>query len=83
LHKENVPTENMIEALHAILGTAASRLVLTSPADVVGQVRQPNLPGTVDQYPNWRIPLPLTVEEFLTDERVRQVTAPLRREGSG
>ena len=42
-------------AMHALLGRARSRLVLISPYDVVGERRQPNLPGTVDQYPNWRI----------------------------
>ena len=73
LKAEGIPTDDMVLALHTLLGTAASQLVLTSPADVVGQVRQPNLPGTVDQYPNWRIPLPLSVEEFLTDQRVRAI----------
>jgi hypothetical protein len=24
----------------------------------------PNLPGTVDEYPNWRLPLPVTLEEL-------------------
>jgi 4-alpha-glucanotransferase len=27
------------------------------PADAVGDRRQPNLPGTQDEYPNWRLPL--------------------------
>jgi 4-alpha-glucanotransferase len=78
LAAEGFAMDDMVLALHRLLGTAASRLVLTSPADVVGQVRQPNLPGTVDQYPNWRIPLPLSLEEFLTDERVRAVAEALR-----
>ncbi|TDP93927.1 4-alpha-glucanotransferase [Labedaea rhizosphaerae] len=77
LRAEGIPTDDMVLALHKLLGTAASQLVLTSPADVVGQVRQPNLPGTVDQYPNWRIPLPLTLEEFLADPRVRTIAAAL------
>jgi 4-alpha-glucanotransferase len=64
--------------LHALLATAACRLVLTAPADVVGETRQPNLPGTVDEYPNWRIPLPVTIEEFFADDRMRAVVAPLR-----
>ena len=25
---------------------------------------QPNIPGTVDEHPNWRRRLPLAVEEF-------------------
>lgn len=45
--------------------------------DVAGERRQPNLPGTVDEYPNWRIPLPVTVDGFFADPRVRAAVAPL------
>ena len=55
-----------------------SRLVLISPYDVIGEVRQPNLPGTVEQYPNWRLPLPETLEELRDDPRVRVVVDELR-----
>jgi 4-alpha-glucanotransferase len=78
VRREGLPTDDPVLALHALLASAASRLVLTAPADVLGERRQPNLPGTVDQYPNWRIPLPVSIEEFFADERVRAVVAPLR-----
>jgi 4-alpha-glucanotransferase len=48
------------------------------PYDVIGEVRQPNLPGTVDEYPNWRLPLPVSLEELLADPRVDDVVAALR-----
>jgi 4-alpha-glucanotransferase len=73
-----MPTDDLVAALHALLASAAARLLLTSPADVVGETRQPNLPGTVDQYPNWRIPLPVTLDALFADDRVRRVVAPLR-----
>jgi 4-alpha-glucanotransferase len=78
LRREGVPTDDLVVALHALLASASSRLVLTSPADVVGEHRQPNLPGTIDQYPNWRIPLPVSIEEFFADARVHAAVAPLR-----
>jgi 4-alpha-glucanotransferase len=77
LAREGIPDDDMVVALHSLLARAASRLVLTSPADVAGQVRQPNLPGTVDQYPNWRIPLPVSVDGFFTAKGVRAAVAPL------
>jgi 4-alpha-glucanotransferase len=77
LAREGIPDDDMVVALHTLLASAASRLVLTSPADVAGQVRQPNLPGTVDQYPNWRIPLPVSVDDFFTAKGVRAAVAPL------
>ncbi len=70
--------DQLITAMHALLGRARSRLVLVSPYDVVGETRQPNLPGTVDQYPNWRLTLPESLEELRDDPRVRVVTDELR-----
>jgi len=75
--QEGVPTDDLVAAFHALLAKAPSVLRLTSPQDALGEVRQPNLPGTVDQYPNWRIPLPVTLEEFFADEHVRAVVAAL------
>jgi 4-alpha-glucanotransferase len=78
LREQGVATGDLPAALFHMLAAAAARLLLTSPADVVGEVRQPNLPGTVEVYPNWRIPLPVTLEQFFADQRVRAVVAPLR-----
>lgn len=72
------PTEeNLVIALHRLLATAASRLVLTSPQDALGEPRQPNLPGTVDEYPNWRLPLPVSVDDLLASPHVQAAIAAL------
>jgi 4-alpha-glucanotransferase len=70
--------DQLIVAMHALLARSRARLVLASPYDLVGETRQPNLPGTVDQYPNWRIPLPESLEELRVDPRLRVVTDGLR-----
>lgn len=75
---EGIDRSDPVVALHAVIAPAASRLVLSSPADAVGQVDQPNLPGTVDEYPNWRVRLPVDLDAFFADERVRAAVAPLR-----
>jgi 4-alpha-glucanotransferase len=75
--------DQLVVALHALLARSRSRLVLVSPYDVVGEVRQPNLPGTVDEYPNWRLPLPVTLEELREDPRVRVVVDQLRLRRGG
>jgi 4-alpha-glucanotransferase len=46
-------------ALHAALGRTGSRLVAVQAADALGLRDQANLPGTVDEYPNWRQRLPV------------------------
>ena len=78
--------------MHAALVAAPSRLVLAAFGDAVGDLRQPNLPGTVDEYPNWRLPVadgsgkPLSLEELLDSDGVRQMArllAGVSRPGQG
>lgn len=75
---EGITEDDPITALHALLARAPSRLLLASLTDVLGDVRQPNLPGTIDQYPNWRIPLPVPYEDLITDDRIRRRVRPLQ-----
>ncbi len=70
--------DDIVVAMHALLARTPCRLLLASPYDVVGEVRQPNLPGTVTEYPNWRLPLPVTLEELQRDPRVRRTIEVLR-----
>jgi 4-alpha-glucanotransferase len=44
-------------ALYGYLARTPAALVGVSLADAVGERRPQNVPGTSDQYPNWRIPL--------------------------
>ena len=44
-------------ALEAYLARTPAELISVSLADAVGDRRAQNLPGTSDEYPNWRIPL--------------------------
>ena len=73
--------EEVIVALHAALAATPCRLVLASLYDVLGELRQPNLPGTTDQYPNWRMPLPATLAEIRDDPRVERIVAVLSGRG--
>ncbi|MDQ4011144.1 MAG: 4-alpha-glucanotransferase [Actinomycetota bacterium] len=69
--------DDIVVAMHALLARTPCRLLLASPYDVVGEVRQPNLPGTVDEYPNWRLPLSATLEQLQRDPRVRRTAEVL------
>ena len=56
-------------------------LIGVSLAEAVGERRPQNLPGTVHEYPNWRIPLadgdgaPVLLEDLPAHEGVRAVAA--------
>ncbi|ORA13066.1 4-alpha-glucanotransferase [Mycobacterium arosiense] len=78
------PDENdIITAMHRFLAATPSRLKLISPYDIVAEPRQPNLPGTIDEYPNWRLPLPETLEQLRDDPRVAEIAAIFRPQSSG
>ena len=52
--------------LYAVAGFLArtkSRLLTISLEDLLGVVDQPNIPGTVDEHPNWRRRLPLAIKQ--------------------
>jgi 4-alpha-glucanotransferase len=49
--------EELVLDMYRLLLETPCRVVLAMPADAVGDLRQPNLPGTQDEYPNWRLPL--------------------------
>jgi len=51
--------------LYAVVGFLArtkSRLLAISLEDLLGLIDQPNIPGTVNEHPNWRRRLPLTID---------------------
>jgi 4-alpha-glucanotransferase len=45
---------NARDAIHRFLAKSGSGLALIQIEDAVGQTDQANLPGTIDEYPNWR-----------------------------
>jgi 4-alpha-glucanotransferase len=53
--------------LYAVAGFLAqtkSRLLAISLEDLLGVIDQPNIPGTVNEHPNWRQRLPLALDQI-------------------
>jgi 4-alpha-glucanotransferase len=83
------PAAEFTAALYAYLTRTPAVLIGVSLADAAGERRPQNMPGTVDEYPNWRIPLgdgdgkPLLLEDLPGHDGVRAVAtavaAGLRR----
>jgi 4-alpha-glucanotransferase len=69
--------EDIVVAMHEFLARTPCRFVTASLYDVLGVLDQPNLPGTTDEYPNWRLPIPTTLEEIAVDPRVRRIAGVL------
>src|SRR5690606_26982809 len=57
LDEGEADVDRQVEALHRLIAASPSALLGISLADVTGERRSQNQPGTVDEYPNWRVPL--------------------------
>ena len=74
---------DQVEALHRLLTLTPARLVGVSVADAIGDRRTINQPGTIDEYPNWRVPLtdgdgrPLLLEDIVTSDRARSLAGTI------
>jgi 4-alpha-glucanotransferase len=73
-----VMTADLTAALHLYLARTPSWVVLANVEDVIGQRAQTNVPGTVDQHPNWSRKLTCTVEQMMQDSRFASLAAQLR-----
>ncbi|MFE0255257.1 4-alpha-glucanotransferase [Streptomyces sp. NPDC059010] len=79
--------EAEIQAVHRFLLRTPARMVGIWLPDGVGDRRPQNLPGTWDQYPNWRLPIAdaegraVTLEELAASPRVRALMEVLREDG--
>jgi 4-alpha-glucanotransferase len=67
------------DAAAAHIGRAACHLALLPLEDALGAVEQPNLPGTIDQHPNWRRRFDTPVERMLNEPAVEQRLRGLAR----
>ncbi len=74
-----MPAE-LARAIHVYLARAPSQVMMVRPEDFLGQVDQVNLPGSIDEYPNWRRKLPLNIEEWLAAPRFTELVEALRAE---
>jgi 4-alpha-glucanotransferase len=70
----------IVTAVHRHLARAPSRLFAVRLEDLAGERAPVNLPGTVDEYPNWRRKLSVTLEGLPRQPLWRQVNAALRAE---
>ena len=54
-------------AVVRFLARTRSRLLTLSLEDLLGVIDQPNIPGTIDEHPNWRQRLPVPLDEMAAE----------------
>ena len=69
------------DAMHTHLAQAASRVVAVQIENILDMQDQPNLPGTVGEYPNWRQRLPLDTDAIARDPRLDRAARIMKDNG--
>ncbi len=70
--------ESLAAAIHAFAARARSLLFAVQLEDALMSARQPNLPGTTDGYPNWRLRYDATIEDLAADRRFLTIIGAVR-----
>lgn len=71
-------SRELAEAVHRYLARTPSQIAMLQIEDALSEEEQPNLPGTVDEHPNWRRRLPVKVETVASDEGIAALAAAVR-----
>ena len=70
-----------LAAAAAVLAQTPCLLVTVGLDDILDVVEQINIPGTVDQHPNWRRKIPVDIENLADQEGFKHVVHVFQRAG--
>lgn len=78
IHGKNVP--KYLEYSFNIYGAKTkSAIYLVKTVDIYGQIEMENVPGTVDEYPNWRVKLPILLDDIESDGTMRRFFKEIKK----
>jgi 4-alpha-glucanotransferase len=69
------PIVAIVNGCYRELAASPSRLVAATLEDALGVEQRPNIPGTTGERPNWRLALPLFVEDIEVHSGPRELAA--------
>lgn len=73
-----LPVEVVIERIYRLLGQVPCALVTATLDDALAVDERPNMPGTLEEWPNWCIALPVALEELETHPLAQRIADGLR-----
>jgi len=76
---ETLP-EHVAVALHRLVARTPSRFFAVALEDLTGNPEQVNIPGTMEEHPNWRRKSACTLEELPEHPWFKAITGALREE---
>jgi 4-alpha-glucanotransferase len=76
---EQAPVRDVVLGIHQLVAASPAALAVATLDDLAGAERRPNMPGTIDQWPNWRLGLPAPIEQIVDGD----LALAVRRELAG
>ncbi|MBB4659063.1 4-alpha-glucanotransferase [Parvularcula dongshanensis] len=71
--------EEVVEAAHRFLARSNAAVVMAALEDVLLQEEQVNMPGTMDEHPNWAVRYASDLEDWTKDEGARRLALAAAR----
>ncbi len=75
-----VMTPELSRAIHVFLARTPSMMQVVQFEDILQQTTQVNMPGTVDEHPNWRRKLTVSLEDILEYKGFQMLVEALNEE---
>ena len=69
--------DGLVQAVHAFLARTPCKVLVVQVEDMQGVDTPVNIPGTSEEYPNWRRRLPTNIEDMPGSERYESIGATL------
>lgn len=73
------PAGEVVAATYTLLSEAPSMILTATLDDAIAVEERPNVPGTIEERPNWSLALPVPLEEIEQSESAAAIAAALGR----
>ncbi len=70
-------------AIYEFLSLTPCKLLMVSLDDIIGTLNQQNLPGTIDEHPNWKQKYHISIEQLIEDKRFSELSSMLIKNQRG
>lgn len=75
---DGAPVDHVVVESYRKLAESPAMVVTAALDDLLGAEHRPNVPGTIDEHPNWRIPLPAPIDDLATSPLADRIVDALR-----
>lgn len=72
---DDAEVEDVVVSVHEAIAASPVELAIANLDDVLCVEERPNMPGTVDEWPNWSIAQPVPIDELVAGDPPRTLTS--------